>query len=137
MNDREILQDLHDRIELEVLCDWCDWCRMAPCVCDPALQPEYGATSASLSNARLLLRRDGPVMAVRLYYRGSPPDYEALVLFGARCHQFTGFAWGYGGEGPRGLLRFCHLAKVPLDGIEIGSLPNREAQLDPVWSWTR
>ncbi len=77
------------------------------------LKPEGGVTDISLENARLLLEAHGLPEAIELYQH---PLYEegAEHLVEARwtdgtTHVFSGFAWGYTGDGPYGLETFLAL----------------------------
>lgn len=70
------------------------------------LKEECGVTVISLDNLGLLSALHGPVRFI-LHYApaGSTVEDKTLIAFrdGYR-HQATGFASGYGGEGPHGLL---------------------------------
>lgn len=70
------------------------------------LKEECGVTVTSLDNLGLLSVLHGPVRFI-LHYApaGSTADDRTLIAFqdGYR-HAATGFASGYGGEGPHGLL---------------------------------
>jgi hypothetical protein len=74
------------------------------------LETEGGITEISLRNARTLLARHGLPDEVELYQAQLPPHIgehlvEARWQDGTR-HTFSGFSWGYLGEGPRGLETF-------------------------------
>lgn len=70
------------------------------------LQKECGVTRISLENLALLAPLHGPVRFIMHYApSGTTVEDKTLVVFqdGYR-HTATGFACGYGGEGPHGLL---------------------------------
>lgn len=107
---------------------------------DCKLQREGGVTQISLSNGRKLKQLHGRVVKVYLYYARLrpdwPPDYLVRVTYAdGTVHDFTGFSWGYGGEGPRGLRDWAAENDVPLDGQRISSLPNDRHREAPVWGW--
>ncbi len=83
------------------------------------LETEGGITEISLQNARTLIARHGLPDEVEIYQAQLPPNsgehlVEARWRDGTR-HTFSGFSWGYRGEGPRGLETFfALLGCVPL-----------------------
>jgi hypothetical protein len=105
------------------------------------LERECGVTRISLDNGALLAARRGPPVRVELRC-GRDPSYGvaefclvvAAFSDGSR-HSFTGFSWGYGGEGPRGLERWCQENGVPLTIEHIARLDNETA--GTVWTWPR
>ena len=68
--------------------------------------PEVGVTWKSLHNAELLIKRYG--IPSRLDFSFSDDEWFRVTATWAngKSHTFTGFAWGYRGEGPHGLLAF-------------------------------
>ncbi len=100
------------------------------------LEPDYGQTAVALANGRILQQIHGRPVRVELYYGGQPHDYNTVVVFedGAPWI-FTGFSWGYGGEGCRGLHAWCMDNEVPLTLAEISGFNNTQASPLPVWSW--
>jgi hypothetical protein len=71
------------------------------------LREEAGITRDSLHNARALERRWGRPVELVLDAGGSTVDHCVTAFYpGGQRFIFTGFAWGYGGEGPRGLCEF-------------------------------
>jgi len=71
------------------------------------LKAEEGITLHSLHNARVLEEEWGRPLQVTLDAGGSTIDHTVIAFYeGGRMHRFTGFAWNYGGEGPRGLCEF-------------------------------
>jgi hypothetical protein len=74
------------------------------------LQPEGGITQISLQNADLLLREAGNPTYIELKKIGD--EYLVLAKWPGLIHMFTGFSWGYGGEGPSGLNTFLRACDV-------------------------
>lgn len=74
------------------------------------LEGEGGVTDISLHNAHVLLEHLGLPDRVSIYWDPLHSEGPAVRAVweapGAMAHTFTGFSWGYGGEGPRGLFRF-------------------------------
>lgn len=100
----------------------------------PRLLIEGGITQTSLKNDRRLTKRLGSPIRLELHYSKTGEWYRAVAMYmsGDR-HEFTGFAWGYGGEGPRGLLEFCQRHDIPLDLDTISRLDNETQGLTWVW----
>lgn len=76
------------------------------------LEEEGGVTAISLRNAQKLLEAYGKPSRVDLYH-GADPEYfghlvDAWWPSGERF-TFSGFSWGYGGEGPHGLAKFAEM----------------------------
>ena len=82
--------------------------------------PEGGVTANSLHNVHVLFAKRGRPTILELRY-----DVEEWCVVDATfrdgsSYHFTGFSWGYGGEGPHGLAQFfafCGLSEVSLDVI--------------------
>ena len=73
------------------------------------LKKECCATSVSLHNAAILVARYGIPKMFSLEYTPSG-EYNVYVIWpDAMVHTFTGFSWGYGGEGCRGLWEFVQM----------------------------
>jgi len=70
---------------------------------------EHGDTRTSLRNADYLLRTYGKPVSIELI-RGEDCNYGVLAIWKGTMHLFTGFAWGYSGEGPSGLDEFLRAA---------------------------
>lgn len=68
------------------------------------MQLEGGITQISLENADYLLRHFGLPTHIELIKQGD--EYLVMATWLGTTHLFTGFSWGYGGEGPNGLNRF-------------------------------
>lgn len=101
-----------------------------------ALKSDHGATDVATKNGEILRRLHGRPVAVDLYYGGNPPEYSVLVAFeSGATWRFTGFSWGYGGKGCRGLAEWCEANDVPLYRSVLGRLNNTEPSGIPVWSW--
>jgi len=101
----------------------------------PRLLKEAGVTQTSLKNERRLSKRLGRPVRVELHYDPDGDDWYIVRAFydSGDQHNFTGFSWGYGGEGPRGLLEFCQRNSIPLTEREIHNLNNREKGLTWVY----
>mgnify|MGYP001476200763 CR=1 FL=1 len=81
---------------------------------DP-MKPEHGVTEDSVDNAFTLYRKWGrPTQVVLTRVLGDQWDYLVHVswFMAGRVetsHVFSGLSWGYGGEGPHGLVRVLTL----------------------------
>jgi hypothetical protein len=75
------------------------------------LELENGSTRTSLFNADYFLRAYGKPLSIELI-NGEDCNYGVLVIWKSTMHLFTGFAWGYGGEGPSGLNEFFRAVGV-------------------------
>jgi hypothetical protein len=75
------------------------------------LEWEGGITSISLRNAQKLVDGLGKPDSVELTY-GKEHDEQYVTAFWnssvVHSFRFTGFGWGYGGEGPCGLQKFLN-----------------------------
>jgi hypothetical protein len=82
----------------------------------PGLKLECGTTQISLSNSRILTKEMGKPALVVLTKDGY--EWNTTAYWGDSCKvprfsfRFNGFSWGYGGEGPNGLL--CYLRELGL-----------------------
>jgi hypothetical protein len=76
------------------------------------LQVECGTTAISLENADLLIRQYGVPEFIELVMGYRQDNYGVLAVWDCTMHIFTGFSWGYGGEGPRGLQEFFQVCNV-------------------------
>jgi hypothetical protein len=99
------------------------------------LDRERGVTRVSLENGTLLTEERG--RPVRLELRAPAQyDHQVVAAYGdGSRHVFTGFSWGYGGEGPSGLARFCAANGILLTKEQIVAF-NFDATGD-IWSWPR
>lgn len=75
------------------------------------LELENGSTRTSLFNADYFLRVFGKPLSIELI-NGEDCNYGVLVIWKSTMHLFTGFSWGYTGEGPSGLDEFLHASGV-------------------------
>ena len=74
------------------------------------LQQEGRITRISLENADLLIRLYG--LPTRIELKNIQDEYLVLASWPGFTHMFSGFSWGYGGEGPSGLNTFFKVCKV-------------------------
>ena len=102
----------------------------------PQLLKEGGVTQISLKNERRLSKRLGRPVRVELHYDPDSADfYQVKAMYDSGdSHVFTGFAWGYSGEGPRGLLEFCQRNEIPLEMMGILQL-NKLYKKGCEWAW--
>jgi len=101
----------------------------------PDLHVEGGITEIALQNAELLRQALGSPIRLELHM---DPDgvewYRVRVMFDTGdSHTFTGFGWGYSGEGPRGLATFCTQNEIPLTINDIVKIDNTVTAM--VFSW--
>ena len=103
-----------------------------------SLVPEQGATKHSLQNGETLRALHGqPAIVVLLYDQDGADWYRAEVTYAdGHEHTFTGFSWGYGGEGCRGLAEWAAVNTVPLHLGLIAALRNAGAAGE-IWRWYR
>ena len=101
----------------------------------PQLRTEGGITRFSLENNRRLTKRLGRPVRVECHYDPNVAEWYIVKAFydSGLTHEFTGFSWGYTGEGCRGLLEFCQYNEIPLTMEEISSLNNNTKSLAWVW----
>ena len=107
------------------------------CEVEAGLRPEAGTTDHSTANGRWLSLQHGKVMSVRLEYNATAEEwYKAHVAYAdGFTFTFTGFAWGYSGEGSRGLGAWANENDVPLNFAQIMTLDN--AVDGTTWEWAR
>ncbi|MFA5311735.1 MAG: hypothetical protein WC375_00285 [Methanomassiliicoccales archaeon] len=104
------------------------------------LVPEDGSTLTSLKNAKAMIDAYGLPFFVRLHGAESQiidsRDAGFVVVAMWRFEQgelsfpFSGFSWSYDGEGPRGLLQFLEMARIP--GISIAEIINTPRCIDKI-----
>ena len=101
----------------------------------PELHAEGGITQIALQNAELLRQALGSPIRMELHMDPNGPEwYRTRVMFDTGdSHTFTGFGWGYGGEGPRGLASFCQANDIPLTINDIEKIDNKATAM--VYSW--
>lgn len=98
------------------------------------LHEEAGITSDSLSNAQELVRAYGRPLRLEFVSQTKGPDWGYFVTAvwdqpASVAHKFSGFAWGYGGTGPRGLDEFLELVGAP-GGLDSTTVPIRNGATD-------
>ena len=83
------------------------------------MKPEEGVTRNSLQNAKELIKRYGTPDVVEIYQ--IKDEHLVKATWHARgklphgtTHEFSGFSWGYGGEGPHGLYTFLQMLGAKL-----------------------
>jgi hypothetical protein len=72
---------------------------------------ENGSTADSIRNADYLIRTYGYPLRIDLI-GGMDCNYGVLAIWKNTMHLFTGFSWGYSGEGPSGLNEFFRASGV-------------------------
>lgn len=95
-------------------------------------------TRISLENAKFLAETRGRPVSVELRRDAGAAGFLDAYRVVARyvdgsSHEFTGFGWGYGGEGPNGLADFLRDSNVPLRREEVFALDG-DAR-GRVWAW--
>lgn len=100
----------------------------------PGIQPEVGITGVSVSNARILTSEVGKPALVVLSKEGK--DYITTAYWGELTvkkaiykrylFRFTGFSWGYSGEGPNGLLNYLKDLGVKVDVLKLARLNDKD-----------
>ena len=94
-------------------------------------KPEGGVTRLSLENARMI--QDAGYRFVRgiMQYDNVGGDWWVTAFFERNeemaSHKFGGFSFGYGGEGPRGLIEFSRMFGIGLDAGKITSSSYRSS----------
>ena len=89
------------------------------------LQEECGVTRISLDNSRVLQKQYGRPSTVELIQELDEWYVEATWNNGF-SHRFSGFSWGYGGEGPSGLKKFIEIFHIGNHVDAIGWTPNND-----------
>lgn len=98
------------------------------------LKPEVGVTEISLANAKEIIVKYGVPDIVQLVNEGnSTGDHVVHASWGDGTdsgesfdHKFTGFSWGYSGEGPAGLTKFFEMVGISkrLESNVVAKLPS-------------
>lgn len=91
------------------------------------LEEECGVTDISLHNASFLINKYGMPSKIELMREG----HEQLVKATFKEYGdyiFTGFSWGYGGEGPHGLMKFLRECKFDVHIADIIALDSNNPQ---------
>lgn len=81
-----------------------------------------GSTASSIQNALSIKDAGYDLIESGTEYKWNKNlrTNKLVALFENRhghkeSHEFLGFNWGYGGEGPRGLMEFSHIFKLGLN----------------------
>lgn len=88
-----------------------------------------GATKDSIENARLIADAGYEVLSTEFTFDQQRADHDLEVQFYRRSDGhtatwvFKGFYFGYGGEGPRGLIEFSKIFGLGLNADKITSGP--------------
>jgi hypothetical protein len=91
---------------------------------------EGGVTDNSLYNAEVLVKDLGIPDSVALTYIDEPWDYLCTAVWGETSFVFSGFSWGYFGEGPKGLATFIASIDTSKDvGEFIKTIGNLDKEL--------
>lgn len=105
-------------------------------VMGPQLKPEGGVTRHSLHNGQILKAAHGAVKSVHCLYNPSDVWYRVEVIYQDGFQfTFSGFSWGYDGEGPRGLAEWAADNGVPLDVAAIRRLDNNTRGTKYLGTW--
>jgi hypothetical protein len=85
------------------------------------LQSECGVTGISLDNALFLMSQHGCPNSIELIQE--PNEWHVRLDWEKVFHTFSGFSWGYGGEGPHGFMTL--LISLGLNDIAM-QVPKKE-----------
>lgn len=81
-------------------------------------KPDYG-TANSLINARLIAEAGYRFVKATYTYDRNRADWKLTAFFErdgeVASHVFRGFSFGYGGEGPRGMIEFGKIFGIHLN----------------------
>ena len=99
------------------------------------MEQESGTTSVSLENGQRLKILHGAVSKVQLVFDVDGAEwYQTHVTYqDGYVYVFTGFSWGYFGEGPQGLATWARENSVFLVPSEISRLSNVTSGV--IWEW--
>lgn len=94
-------------------------------------KPE-GSTINSLNNARFIRNAGYDYVKSTMVYDNVRGDWKVEAFFRRGngpvvAHIFGGFSFGYGGEGPRGLLEFAEIFGFRLDSEKVTSHSYKES----------
>jgi hypothetical protein len=89
------------------------------------LQDECGDTRISLDNSRMLQKQYGRPATVVLIKEDNEWYVDATWNNGF-SHCFSGFSWGYGGEGPSGLGKFIDMFAIGERASSLGWTPSQD-----------
>lgn len=86
---------------------------------------EGGDTKLSLENAQLILDAGYDLEDATMTYNTNTAQYELKATFSKGndrpFHVFKGLSFGYGGQGPRGLISFGKMFGITLDENKVTS----------------
>ena len=86
------------------------------------LKTDYG-TANSLTNARLIADAGYKFIKATYAYDKNHADWKMTAFFErgseVASHIFRGFSFGYGGEGPHGMVEFGKIFNIHLDSQKI------------------
>ena len=98
------------------------------------IRSEGGVTRFSLDNGAILLRNHGAPVWVRATYSDVGEWYVVEVGYSdGAAHKFTGFSWGYSGEGCRGFSSWCEDNGVPLTDAAVMRMDNTKPGVKFDW----
>jgi len=83
------------------------------------LEKECGVTQISLANAEILMEKHGLPSLIHLHPDEDKRPVVTATFGDGVTHTFSGFRWGYCGEGPRGLRTFLDKSGVTTEMDEI------------------
>lgn len=87
---------------------------------ETTLREEGGATQHSLHNARVLVAEHGKPVEIHFTANKAECQYRTSARWAdGTTFEFTGFAAGYYGEGPRGLATFLQLCGLSIDTDQV------------------
>src|ERR1700690_3091106 len=91
----------------------------------PEEEKGAGITTISLANARKLIDQFGLPDTVRLWDEPVDAEFYVTASWSKAEFVFSGFSWGYDGEGPQGLQHFFTMigCQPPIDGRQIRKWP--------------
>ncbi len=100
------------------------------------LEKEGGITEGSRRNARRLIQQRGFPIIVKFRGTETTNHHVYFIWPGGLSFIFTGFAWGYGGTGPRGL--YHTLLLIGMNPHRAKEIVNSSPALAPayVYRWS-
>jgi len=88
------------------------------------IKEECGVTENSLDNAKMLIKAFGKPIRITLTYVDDPWEYLVKAEWTNNIFTFSGFSWGYYGEGPRGLFEFLQMCGSKTTMSEVAKIAN-------------
>src|SRR4030042_3989673 len=92
----------------------------------------YGVTDVSLNGLEQFLKQRKPhcdIMRIEFFITPENGYTSRFIASDASCYEATGFAWGYGGEGPHGLVKAIRMCGFEIEEEEIFGWKGREGVL--------